>query len=64
MIEIVRATEDHVADIGTLWLEFMHFHQDINPIFEPREGSVPGFGYSFWKKQGFTDYRHRLYQPI
>jgi ribosomal protein S18 acetylase RimI-like enzyme len=43
MIEIMRAKEDHVADIGRLWLEFMHFHQDIDPIFEPQEGSVPGF---------------------
>ena len=21
-------------------------------------------GYSFWKKHGFTDYRHRLYRRI
>ena len=43
MIEIVRAKERHVSDIGKLWLEFMRFHQDIDPIFTPRDGAVSGF---------------------
>jgi ribosomal protein S18 acetylase RimI-like enzyme len=43
MIDIVRAEERHIPDIGKLWLEFMRFHQDIDPIFTPREGAVPGF---------------------
>jgi len=43
MVEIVRAEEKHVADIGKLWWEFMLFHQNIEPIFTPREGSIPGF---------------------
>jgi len=155
MIEIVRAEERHISDIDKLWLEFMRFHQDIDHIFTPLDGAVPGFeeeqvrrlmksedglvlvaldsgrvvgyslseirssrgleletfgaidhvavtasyrrrgigeemlseilkwfqsrnidrvelevlaknqvGYSFWKKHGFTDYRHRLYRQI
>ena len=43
MIEIVRASEHHISDIGKLWLEFMRFHQDIDPIFTLRDGVVPGF---------------------
>jgi uncharacterized ferritin-like protein (DUF455 family) len=33
VIEIVRAEEKHVADIGKLWWEFMLFHQEADPIF-------------------------------
>ena len=43
MAEIVRAQERHIPDISQLWLEFMRVHQDIDPIFEPRENAVPGF---------------------
>jgi len=43
MIEIVRAEERHISDIGKLWLEFMRFSQDIDPIFEPHDGAVPVF---------------------
>jgi ribosomal protein S18 acetylase RimI-like enzyme len=43
MVTITRASENHVASIGQLWLEFMWHHQQIDPIFEPRENSVPGF---------------------
>jgi ribosomal protein S18 acetylase RimI-like enzyme len=43
MVEIVKAEECHVADIGKLWWEFMLFHQDIDPIFTPRKGSIPDF---------------------
>jgi ribosomal protein S18 acetylase RimI-like enzyme len=43
MIEIVRASEHHISDIGKLWLEYMRFHQDIDPIFTPRDGAVLGF---------------------
>ena len=155
MMEIVKAEEKHVADIGRLWLEFMHFHAAVDPIFTPRDGAAAGFekemvrrlmesedglvlvaldgkravgyslaeirdspglklekfgavdhvavtaefrrkgvgekvlgeimkwfrsrgidrvelevaarnetGYSFWRKHGFTDYRHRLYRQI
>jgi ribosomal protein S18 acetylase RimI-like enzyme len=43
MIEIVRASEHHISDVGKLWLEYMRFHQDIDPIFTPRDGTVLGF---------------------
>jgi ribosomal protein S18 acetylase RimI-like enzyme len=43
MIEITKAEEDHIPAINKLWLEFMRFHQDIDPIFTPRRGAVAGF---------------------
>ena len=43
MIEIVKAEEKHVADIGNLWWEFILFHQDIDPIYTTLEGAIPGF---------------------
>jgi ribosomal protein S18 acetylase RimI-like enzyme len=43
MIEIVRAEEKHMADIGKLWWEFILFHQDIDPIYTSLEGAIPGF---------------------
>jgi ribosomal protein S18 acetylase RimI-like enzyme len=43
MIEIVKAEEHHVSDICKLWLEFMQFSQDIDPIFAPRDGAIPVF---------------------
>lgn len=43
MIEIVRAEECHVEDIGKLWYEFLLFHQDIERIFILDENSIPGF---------------------
>jgi ribosomal protein S18 acetylase RimI-like enzyme len=43
MIKIIKAEERHVSDICRLWLEFMHFHQNVDPIFTPREDAVPGF---------------------
>jgi ribosomal protein S18 acetylase RimI-like enzyme len=43
MIKIVKAEERHIPDICKLWLEFMQFSQDIDPIFEPRDGELPVF---------------------
>ena len=43
MIEIIRAKEGHVSDIGKLFLEFIRFHQDIDPVFTPRDDAVSGF---------------------
>jgi ribosomal protein S18 acetylase RimI-like enzyme len=43
MIEIVRAEEKHVADIGKLWWEFILFHQDIDPIFTFVEDQIPDY---------------------
>lgn len=42
-MEIVRAREHHISDIAKLWLEFMRFSQDIDPIFEPQDGTTPVF---------------------
>jgi ribosomal protein S18 acetylase RimI-like enzyme len=42
-IKIVKAEEKHVTAIGQLWWDFMEFHQKVEPIFTPREGSIPGF---------------------
>lgn len=43
MIKVVRAEERHVGAIGKLRLESMRFHQDIDPIYTPRDGAVSGF---------------------
>ena len=43
MIDIVRAEEKHVADIGKLWSEFIIFHQNVDPIWTPVENPIPGF---------------------
>ena len=44
MIKIVRAEEKHIPGICNLWMEFMQFSQEFDPVFEPREGAVPVFG--------------------
>ncbi len=43
MIKIIKAEEHHMPDICNLWLEFMQFHQDIDPVFTPRDGASVGF---------------------
>jgi GNAT superfamily N-acetyltransferase len=43
MIEIIRAEEKHVTAIGKLWWELMIFHQNIDHIFTPVEGSSLSF---------------------
>ena len=43
MIEIISAEEHHVSDRDKLWLKYMRFHQDIDPIFTPRDDAVLGF---------------------
>ena len=42
-IQIVRAQEEHVTDLGNLWMEFMRHSQDIDPIFTPQDGAIPVF---------------------
>jgi ribosomal protein S18 acetylase RimI-like enzyme len=42
MIEVARAEEEHIREIGKLWWEFMEFHRVTDPVFTPREGAVPG----------------------
>lgn len=43
MIEIVKAEEHHISHIDKLWLEFIRFHQDIDPIFTLSDGAMHGF---------------------
>jgi len=43
MIVIIKAEERHIPDICKLWLEFMRFSHDIDPIFATRDGALPGF---------------------
>lgn len=43
MIEIVRAEEHHISDIGRLFGEFIRFHADIDPWFTPVEDAIPDF---------------------
>lgn len=42
-MEIVTAKEHHISEIGRLWLEFMRFSQDTDPIFTPQDGTIPIF---------------------
>ena len=42
MIKIVRAQEKHVGAIGELYLEFINFHADIDPIWTPIDDPIPG----------------------
>jgi ribosomal protein S18 acetylase RimI-like enzyme len=35
MIQIIKAEERHIPDICKLWLEFMQYHADIDPIIAP-----------------------------
>jgi ribosomal protein S18 acetylase RimI-like enzyme len=42
MIEIIRAEEQHVAAIGKLYVEFIEFHADIDPIWTPIDNPIPG----------------------
>ncbi len=43
MIEIVRAKEEHEQELGNLWMEFMRFSQDIDPIHSPKDDAVSTF---------------------
>lgn len=43
MISIVKAEEKHIPEIDELWLEFMHFHQEIDKVFTVRDGAIPEF---------------------
>ncbi len=55
MIEIIKAEENHVPDICQLWLEFMRFHGDIDPIFTPRDGALPVFEEKYLRKEMKSD---------
>ena len=43
MIEISRAEECHLPNIGRLWWEFILYNQAIDSHFAVREGSIPHF---------------------
>jgi len=43
MIEIIKANEQHIAEISDLWMKFMRFSQDIDPIFTPQDGAITVF---------------------
>lgn len=43
MIEITKAEEHHIPDICKLWLEFMQYSEEIDPVFAPEEGAIPVF---------------------
>ncbi len=43
MIKIVKAEEHHIPDICILWLEFMRYSENIDPIFTPRDGALEVF---------------------
>jgi ribosomal protein S18 acetylase RimI-like enzyme len=57
MIKIVKAEESHVEAIGKLWLEFMTFHQNVDPIWTPVENSIPGFTENHLRKFMTSDDR-------
>jgi ribosomal protein S18 acetylase RimI-like enzyme len=42
MIQIVKAEEKHISAIGRLFLEFIKFHADIDPIWTPIDDPIPG----------------------
>lgn len=41
MIAIIKAEEKHVTAIGQLFLEFIKFHADIDPIWTPIDNPIP-----------------------
>ena len=43
MIEIIKAQENHIPEIADLWMGFMRFHQNMDPVYEPPENSIPVF---------------------
>jgi hypothetical protein len=42
-IEIVKANENHVAEISNLWMEFMLYTRYVDPIFAPQDDMIPIF---------------------
>ena len=42
MVEIIKAEDKHVTAIGQLYLEFIKFHADIDPIWTPIDNPIPG----------------------
>lgn len=42
-IEIIKADERHAAQLGDLWMEFMRYTRDVEPVFAPRDEMIPIF---------------------
>ena len=42
-IQIIRARKEHVTELGNLWMEFMRYTQDVDPVFTPQDGAIPVF---------------------
>lgn len=42
-VEIVKANEHYITELGNLWMEFMRYSRDIDPVFTPQDGSIPIF---------------------
>jgi GNAT superfamily N-acetyltransferase len=40
-IEVIRANEQHIPELGDLWMEFMRFSQNIEAIHEPKDDAIP-----------------------
>ena len=43
MIEITKADEPHIPELGNLWMEFMLYSQSIDEIYAPADDSIPLF---------------------
>ena len=55
MIQIIKAEEKHIPDICRLWLEFINFHAEIEPIFAPKDDAVTGFEKEFLRPKMNSD---------
>lgn len=42
-IQIIRAKKEHITDLGNLWMEFMRYSQNVDPVFTPQDGAIPVF---------------------
>jgi ribosomal protein S18 acetylase RimI-like enzyme len=40
MIEIVKAKEEYITELGDLWMGFMRFHANMDPVYEPPDGAI------------------------
>jgi len=47
MISIVKAQENHIPEICSLWVEFMRFTAEIEPFFTLSDNSISGFEKEF-----------------
>jgi len=43
MIDVIKAKEQHIPELGDLWMEFMRFHQNMDPVYKPPDDAIPIF---------------------